>query len=64
MKYTVEPAPGVSDAQLLEALERLGAREVEHMAPGFVSAEVPPEAVGELAAIAALTEKAEKRPRQ
>ena len=41
LPLSVEPKPGRSDAEVALALQHAGAREVETLAPGFISAIVP-----------------------
>lgn len=60
----VEPQAGHSDDEVAAALESCGAKSVEILAPGFISAYAPAEALSQLEAIAHVHRKAKKRMRK
>src|SRR5262245_57062149 len=62
LRLTVEPKRGRSDAEVALALQHAGAREVETLAPGFISAIVPLAFLHRLRDIAEVHPKVRKQP--
>ncbi len=59
----LEPKGKASDNDVISALLDLGARDVEILAPGFISALIFPESLDDLRAIAEVHPKVRKRMR-
>jgi hypothetical protein len=59
----LEPREKSSDREVISALLNVGAREVEILAPGFISALIFPEGLDDLRAIAEVHPKVRKRMR-
>lgn len=60
---TLEPKAGKSDKSLVATLKQVGAREVEILSPGFISARAPSSGLDRLRGIAEVHAKTRKQTR-
>jgi hypothetical protein len=58
---TLEPRIGHSDRDVLAALKSIHAEEVERLAPGFLSANIPPDSIEKLHTVAEVHRKVRKQ---
>ena len=58
----VEPKPGHTDDEAIQALEDLGGTNIETLVPGIISARLPKERIGDIDCIAHVERKAKSEP--